>query len=33
MKLQEIKNKLDYVVSCIGNLTAEECNRILIDVS
>ena len=32
MKL-EIKNKLDYIVSCNGNLTVEECNKILIDFS
>ena len=32
MKIEEIKNKLDYVVSCNGNLTIDECNKILIDV-
>jgi hypothetical protein len=33
-KIQElckIKDKLDYVVNCNGNLTEDECNRILID--
>ena len=30
-ELHKIKDKLDYVITCNGELTEEECNRILID--
>ena len=29
--LNKIKDKLDYVISCNGNLSEEECNKILLD--